>query len=299
VGAILQGTLTTDDLDRGVAAWRELLGYRVVSDGPLGDELAESWGAPNAAGRRSVLLQPESGSKVCVRWVERAPGTKVPAPLTSFGWAALEITVEDADALHEALVSDGRFSILGPPTELEFTDRIYPMQCQGPAGEVVYLNEVRGSMEDFDLPVAASPVDQIFIVVLASPDLEASLQFYTERFGFDRGNAYEIPYTVINRAFGFPEDRRHRLAMTCVGRRVNVEADQYPVETIPRPELPGDLPSGIASITLAVASLDGIGETLGPIVRPGELPYDGRRTATVRGPAGERIELVEVGEAGA
>jgi hypothetical protein len=50
-------------------------------------------------------------------------------------------------------------------------------------------------------------------------------------------------------------------------------------------------------VTLAVNSLDrpGLDWILPPVVREGAL-YAGRRAGTLRGPAGELLELVEVGQ---
>lgn len=294
-GRILCATVTTAEVGRQAELYEQALGYRVVTEGVVDGALAHSWGAEAQEGRPFALLGPASSAEVFVRFVEAPePPTEV-RPLTSYGWAAIEISVQDADRLYESLVG-GPFEILGPPRELDFSDRIYPMQVAGPSGEVLFLNEVRGSLPDFDLPVAESFVDRIFIVVLAAPELEAALDFYQSALGFERGNRYEIAYAVINQAFGMDPDRRHRLAMTCVGRRVNLEVDQYPAETVERPGREGFLPPGIAAVTLEVTDLDDLAAPLQapPVVRP-EAPYAGRRTACCYGAAGELVELVEGG----
>jgi hypothetical protein len=55
------------------------------------------------------------------------------------------------------------------------------------------------------------------------------------------------------------------------------------------------LPPGNALVTLAVDSLDTLAlDWIAPPAICEGLPYDGRRAATVRGPAGELLELVEI-----
>jgi catechol 2,3-dioxygenase-like lactoylglutathione lyase family enzyme len=281
------------DLDRVVGSYEEHLRYRVTADGIVSADQAMLWAAPDQQDKRWVLLEPESGAEVYLRVVEGGPELEQPTPLGTYGWAAMELTIEDADRLHEELL-ESPFTILGPPQELDFSDRIYPMQAAGVEGEVFYLNQVRGSLPDYDLPVARSFVDELFIAVLAAPDIEASLAFYSEELGFERGNTYEIPYSLINNAFGFEPTRTHKLAMSCVGRHVNIEIDEYPAEAEARKVPEGTLPPGMALVSLFVDALEDVrAPLLGPVVRPAEPPYLGRRAAVCRGAAGELIELIE------
>jgi catechol 2,3-dioxygenase-like lactoylglutathione lyase family enzyme len=281
------------DLEAVVASYEEHLRYRVTAEGRVGTDLAMLWAAPRQQEKRWVLLAPESGSEVYLRVVEGGPELEQLAPLTTYGWAAMELTIEDADRLHQELL-ESPFTILGPPQELDFSDRIYPMQAAGVEGEVFYFNQVRGSLPDYDLPVARSVVDELFIAVLAAPDMEASLAFYSEELGFERGNTYEIPYSLINNAFGFEPARTHKLAMSCVGRRVNIEIDEYPAEAEARKVPDGTLPPGMALVTLLVDSLEDVrAPFLGPVVRPAAPPYLGRRAAVCRGATGELVELIE------
>ncbi|MEM7049263.1 MAG: hypothetical protein AAF604_06365 [Acidobacteriota bacterium] len=293
VGEILASTVVVSDLEHSARVYGEWLGLEVGEIGTIESDLAVAWRAPATAGRRCVDLWPSSGRPVPIRLVEVPESAAQYRTLRSYGWAALEITVQDADAL-AAHLADSPFRVLGPPKELALTDRFYPFQVAGPDGEVLYLNEVRGDLEDFDLPRAASPVDHLFIAVLASPNLEESLAFY-RRLGFATGDAVPIAYTMINQAFGFPADRTHELAMVHHGRRVNVEVDQYPAETEPRPTPQGLLPGGIACISLAVESLGSLPVVpAGPILQRPEPPFGGRRSLVLQGAAGEMVELVEV-----
>lgn len=291
-GRIKIGTINTPDLDGSVADYRDWFDYRVVDEGTLDEAMAVHLQAPAMAGNRYALLGPASGRPIYIRMVA---GTPVPdyKPLASFGWASLELTIQDCDGLAEKLRSSP-FEIIGEPAYLDFTDKIYPMQVSGRAGDVLYLNQVNGSLPDYDLPIAQSPVDHIFITILATPDMQAGVDFYRNTFGWQQGNKYEVPYSVINQAFGLPNDTPHKLSMNCVGRMVNNEVDQYPSMTTSRPMVAGELPPGVAMVSYITASLDDkLEAALAPPQTLSAPPYDGRRAALFRGSAGELAELIE------
>ena len=74
-----------------------------------------------------------------------------------------------------------------------------------------------------------------------------------------------------------------------------VEIDDYPAQATARAHDHGMLPPGNAIVTLAVDRLDGrdLDFLAAPTVQPGPF-YAGRRSATVRGDAGELLELIEL-----
>lgn len=291
-GRIKIATINTPALEQSAADYQRWFGYEEAERGTVAPALAASWGAPGQAGRPYVVLKPTSGSEVFIRLVE---GTPVPdyKPLRSFGWAAIELTVQDADALHEELKASP-FKIIGPPAWLDFSDAIYPMQCVGRAGEPLYLNQVNKDLPAFNLPLARTKVDHVFITILATPKLEEALKFYVDGFGWTQGNTFESPYSVINNAFGFPKEQKHRFSMTCVGREVNNEIDQYPDGTVTRPRIAGELPPGVAMVSYITQSIDAAKvKFLSPPQSVSGVGYNGRRAATTVGAAGELIELIE------
>jgi hypothetical protein len=85
------------------------------------------------------------------------------------------------------------------------------------------------------------------------------------------------------------------LATARLAERGNlIEFDGYSPRTQARPKAPGELGPGIVSTTFTVADLDALAlDWLSPPRRVEGLIYQGRRAASVRGPAGELIELVE------
>ncbi len=291
-GRIKCATVSAENLDAVVKSYEDYFDYHVVDKGMVSDIQAAHWGARDMAGSAQVVMGPKSGTEVYIRIVEN---NDLPdyEPLKTYGWNAIEITVRDVEALHEKL-KNSPFDIIGVPTYLDFSDKIYPMQAVGLANDAFYLNQVRGNLPDYDLPMARSFVDHTFIMVLATPDMNEAIKFYVDNFGWDQGNAYFVKYSVINEAFNLPEETPHHLSMTCNGRIVNNEIDQYPPETIERPCAPGRLAPGIAIASFIVDDLDRVKAKL--ITAPVRLdmpPYHGRRSACCVGNAGELIELIE------
>jgi catechol 2,3-dioxygenase-like lactoylglutathione lyase family enzyme len=293
-GTILGGLSTVPDLDAALAGYRDVLGLDLVDTGPLPADLAASWGTPASADARYAVLRPKSSSPCWFRLVEQ-PDHPEFRPTTSFGWGAFECTVEDVYGW-PARLAGSNFTIVGEPRALPGMDSFVPMQVLGTGREMVYLNQVFGDMANTDLPRAGSLTDRIFIVILAAPDRAASCGWYRDRLGLDLADTYELPYQMINDAFGLPADHMSALTMVQAGRMPIVEVDDYPAQAKARARHAGMLSPGNALVTLAIRDLDAcqIDWIEPPIRREGPL-YEGRRAGTTIGSAGELLELVEVG----
>ncbi|MDT7935097.1 MAG: hypothetical protein RQ833_10925 [Sphingomonadaceae bacterium] len=293
-GRILSGVIATPDLAGSLADYRDRLGLTLVEHGSLCADLAASWNAPAVAGALSALLQPPSGAGCFLRLVEQPLAADF-QPTRSFGWNAFEMTVKDVFGWPDRLAGSG-FEIVGPPKEIPGLAYFVAMQMLGRGREMMYMNEVRLDTPSSDLPRAAAPVDHIFIAVLATPDIGPTLEWYKTTLGLDEGGRYTIPYTMISKAFGQPPETLHSLAMVQKGRMPIIEIDAYPAEATPRAVPKGALPPGNALVTLAVDRFDGraIEWLSQPVARVGPV-YGGCRTGVVRGPAGELLELVEIG----
>jgi catechol 2,3-dioxygenase-like lactoylglutathione lyase family enzyme len=292
-GRIRCGTILTPDLNASLADYTSILGLQVIDDTPISPAQAQSWAAPAMAGRPSRLLRAGGATPYLTRLIEGSP---VPAyaPLKTHGWAAFEHSVADCDALFAKMPNSG-FTVIGPPKLVPGFDNFIPFQVTGAAGETLYLNQVlNGAMSDLDLPNTKASVDQMFIAVLAAKDREETLAFHTQILGFEQGETWVIPYSVINNSFGLPADTTTAMTMTKTGRIPASEVDQYPPQATPRPTTAGELPPGNAMVSFITASLSAMADHLlsPPTALPGPL-YAGRRAATVRGPSGELIELIE------
>lgn len=285
------GTLMVVDPAATAKRYIEWFNYRVVEEGFVERSLAHGWGTPNVAGRRYVVLQPESGSAVYLRLVagEAVAGYE---PLRTYGWAALEICVSDVLAVERRL-RDSPFRIIGPPREIPGLPTIFPMQVLGPDKEVVYLTQIRGDLPAYDLPRAASLIDSIFIMVLACSNLDASSEWFRQHVQLEFGRKMDIVYSMLAMAFGTPPSTLYTINTLTHERDVFLELDQYPAAATARPRLPGDMPPGIALATLIHPKFDALpGPWLEePEERRGVI-YGGRRSGTLRGVDGTLIEIV-------
>jgi catechol 2,3-dioxygenase-like lactoylglutathione lyase family enzyme len=293
-GSILGGVAVVPDLEAALRDYRDILGMSVVEQGALPSDLADSWGCPMSAGSAMAILQPVSGADCYIRLVEQPehPDFK---PTTTYGWAAFELTVQDVFGWPDRLKGSG-FDIIGPPKELAGLPYFVPMQVLGTGREMVYLNEVRENTPSSDLPMAHSPTDHIFIVILAAPDRVASVNWYRDRLHLSEGDTYTLAYSMINEAFGKSAETMSALTMVQNDRLPIVEVDDYPEEATARGHHQAMLPPGNALVSLAVDNLDTIYvDWITPAKKRDAAPYFGRRSATTIGPAGEWLELIEIG----
>jgi catechol 2,3-dioxygenase-like lactoylglutathione lyase family enzyme len=293
-GCIMGGVVTTPDLDAALADYQGALGLNLVELGTVPQDLADSWGCPASASKRMATLQPKSGAHCFLRLVEQPipDGFK---PTTTFGWASYELTVQDVMNWPAKLDGSG-FNIIGMPQHIPEIPFFIAMQMLGRGREMIYLNETLMSMPNTDLPPAHSPVDHMFIVILATPDREATVAWYRDRLHLDAADTFTLEYRMINQAFGLPAGTTSQLTMMQKGKLPIVEVDDYPPQAKLRQSLPGCLPPGNALVTLGVTNLDALSldRIEAPQVRSGTI-YGGRKSATVIGPAGELLELVEIG----
>ena len=292
LGAIRCVTVTTSQLEATATAYRDFLGFRDAGEGQVATDLAAAWSCPGEAGRDYRLLQPASGTDFWFRLIasEAVPGYR---PLTTYGWNASELIVQDVDELAERL-ADSPFKIIGPPEDLSFSDAIRAMQVRGPADEVVYLTQFKRPVPAFDVPDALSFVDRVFIMIVGGPDLSAIQRFYERTFAVPSAPVMDAVVSVLSAAFGLPASEMHAISALTVGGKCFIEADQYPAAATPRQALPDRLPPATAIVSFNCDDLDSLPiERLGPMVRRDEQPYAGRRAVVVRGAGSELIELIE------
>lgn len=296
---IAVSTTATPDIDLSEQAYVHWLGHRLVKRGTIDASLARSWGCPAAVGARFSLLAAEGEQNVFVRLVETpvVPGYR---PLTTFGWNAFEIIVDDLFALAGQL-EGGPFKVIGEPRPLQFMPSIIAMQVSGPAGECLYFTMESGDREASILPKPTGFVGRTFIVVVGAPDFQAILRWYVDKFELRERPVRQSKVQVLQRAQGLSPDET--IALSAIGLREPgnlVELDGYPTGegriAGPRPRAAGHLPPGNAIVSFEVEQLapfeaDAIAA---PSFHQG-TEYRGRRSCTLIGPGGELLELIERG----
>lgn len=294
-GQIRCGTISVSNLGKSLALYCDYLDFAPIEQGQLDGKLASLWGLPKMTGAAYVVLQAQSGGPALLRLIE-VPNTSHFTPATTFGWAAFEISVADVFSLAEKLAGS-EFKIVGPPKLVDGFTSFIPMQVYGPDGEILFLNQVNHSDEDADLPIAKCNVDQLFIVVLAALDREASVTDYQVDLMLDRAATHHLRYSLLNRAFKLPMDTQQIITMIQKDRATFAQIDQYPPQAQKRPCHDGWLPPGNSMVSLLVDNIDELPIADKIISPPSALNgtvYQGRKTALIRGSAEEYIELIQI-----
>lgn len=277
------------------ALYEKWLGYDIVETGSIPAELAASWDANAMAGRPYALLQSQSGDDVYLRSIE----VTVPADyraMTTWGWNAIEMIVEDPLALHERLRHSPLVHVGGPAPIGENFPTIVAAQYKGPSEELFYLTTDTGDRDTSALLMPRAAVDRPFIMVVAGADARSLTDFYVDTLGAEEAFFTRMPIPIVAEAQNL--DPAHAFAMGFVRLSEfsnGVEVDGYPPSAGPRPVASGELPPGVAMASFSVPDLDAFDPALflSPPARQGGLAYGGMRSATLVGPAGELIELVE------
>lgn len=286
IGPALAGTLVTADADASVQAYVGALDLQLISDAPLPAAVARAWGKPALAGHRLAVLgaDPSDPSTHWLRVLE-VPGVRPPAPMHQRGWLALEVLVRDVQALGRRL-EGGPFRILGAPRALSVSDDIWAMQVAGPAGETLYLTEVRAPVPPFELPTRARcTAERLFIPVLSAPDRHAALGWYEARNG-NTGLRFDSRVSALNRCLGLDPEQQRPVATLQLAQDSMLEIDEV-AEHGPAPAVAAGLPAGLAMVSLwADPSLHGAAAWSST----GDAAWPAARVSLQQGCAGEWIE---------
>ncbi|MDX2142401.1 MAG: hypothetical protein SFV19_03510 [Rhodospirillaceae bacterium] len=273
-------------------AW---LAQTVREHGTVGADLAASWGAPASAGKPYVLLSSDASPDVFIRAVQvDAPPGGYKA-LTTWGWNAIEIIIDDIDALHAKLKASP-FQFIGGPASLGVRyPTIHAMQVVGPSQEVLYLTTETGDRSKSSLPLPGAGVGRTFIMVVAGPDIEISRAWWADTFGMQREPVNPSLANLARRAQGLGDDVPFTISLLRMKQHGNMlQLDGYPPGSAARPSAPGQLPPGVAMTSFEVRDLDALKlQFIAPPRALGGAAYGNSRAATAIGPSGELIELIE------
>ena len=297
-------TISAAHLGRVEQDYGRYLDYRVRERGRVTAALAQSWGAPRVAGRPYVLMSSDAAPDVYIRAV-RSPDTPQYRPLTTWGWNAIEIVVDDTDGTYRRFAPGGPtagnpFKVIGEPANLSGYPSIRAFQVEGRSREVLYLTSETGDRAKSPLPPPNGPIGRVFIMVVAGPDVDAMVEWYASTFNLLKNPVRQRPVGVLQRAQGLPPDRALPLTTMRLAQQGNLlELDGYSEVGQARAVRRGELPPGVAITTMSVRSLDEINldrthtQFIAPPRVQSGLAYGGRRSATLRGAAGELVELIE------
>ena len=254
IEAIAGVTHVVADLAAVEAAYTRWLGYQVVDRTPVAAADAARWQAPVMLGCPALTLLPASSEACFLRFIEHSSASGYRA-LTSFGWTATELVVQDVDAL-AAQLADSPFEIIGPPQGLTRFPMIRAMQVIGLGGECLYCTEV-GPGSGLTLAPARSFVGRVFIVVAGGPDVRHLFETYAAF-----ANAVDLPVAtpvrIISDANGMPPGTLHPHGLVRLGGGTMIELDGYPTAARPRKVAAGALPPGMAIVHLRTSGRPGV-----------------------------------------
>ena len=274
---IIHATVIAPDLAAFCQAWTQQLHVHEHRREPLDHDQAILLGLPDLTGAPVVWLANSEGQRI-LRVIED-PSAQLMEPMFRHGWLSLEVLVGDIDTLAAGLQPP--FEVLGAPANLELSDAIRAAQVLGPAGELLYLTQIKDQVPPFDLPMTDQPVAATFIGVMTTPDRAASQTAWAALLGAP-GWAFETKITVLNRAYGKPLEGRYPVAVLPMPGQCMVEIDQ--VDLPPRPA--GRL-AGVYSLALDIAA-----PAAAALEAAGWRPAAPGRMAGWIGPAGEHVQLL-------
>ncbi len=279
LGDIRRVTVSATDLGAVEHAYGEYLEYRVTGRGEVSETMAAAWGSPAAAGAATLLMQPAAGDDFEFRFVA-TPAYPDYVPLTTYGWNASEIMVQNVDAMAER-VAGSPFEIVGEPRDLSFSDDIRAMQLRGPADEIIYLTEFKNPVPGLTVPVARSAVDRTFIVILGGASMDGLQDYYHQTFGIAKAPPVESRVTMLSKALGVSIETLYPIAALGLQGESLIEVDEMPAQVGPRPRHAGHLPPGIAMVGFACDAVP----AGAAVAEPG--------VAVMTGATGELIELFD------
>ena len=273
-------------------AYEQNLAYTVEERGEISGQLAKAWEMPQIEGSHYVLMRPDSSEQVYLRFIQAETRGNY-EPMKTLGWNAIEILVQDPDALAKSL-DKSQFETIGAPAFLTEQQNIRAMQALGPDQEVLYLTRVIDpGASEFNLVSATSYVDRVFIMVLGTGDIGVTNAWYSEWLGQAITGPWPYQIGVLSTAWNKPVDTVYDLSLAQLQESFLIEIDEYPASSVKRSPALAGLPFGPAMVSFKVDSLASVAEKLGKQPQViAAAPYSGQSVLLIQGPSGEWIELV-------
>lgn len=293
-------TATTPNLERALEAYQRVLGFVLRTRGRLDAATAENWQAGALSDRDEAVLSSDEYPDVCLRLIESELDSAY-RPMWSFGWNAFEISVGDVEACHQRVLKDpsGYFRVLGAPKALKVYPSIVAMQIQGAGGEVLYLTRDTADAPD-PVPLTRC-AGRLFITILGALDIVAARDYYIKKFALPDAAIRNSSGQTLQNAWGGTTSGTQPICLLKLAKPANaIQLDGYVKEGIVvRGTRVGELPPGNAMVSFEVQRLDIENvqaldlDVLGSPRSLQGFIYGGQRALTIRGPAGELIELIE------
>jgi hypothetical protein len=304
---VLQQTVSLKDLEGGIEALRADLGFELRAAGEVDASMAAVMGVSAAVHPRFALLGAPGVSRGMIRLVE-GPADDASGTFHKRGFFNAELLTRDVEALHARLSSSASFQVVSSLNTYDLSGTgagavSRSFATRGPGGAGFFFTQYLRVPPPRVLPVCETLVGPMFNAAVSTPTEEGPVAtFYEQVLGMNRRLAGRLTQPTVNRIIGLPDDWGF-LMLVFKGEGdglIEVDVHEHPVPG--EPAVPSDhLRPGNSVLSVEVTDMDAILErataagfaaTTPRAVQA--APYLGRRAATLRGPAAERIELIEV-----
>jgi len=248
IGPICEVTILTCDLTHSLEMYAKAFNWTIEPQESTHIQTASRWLPEELKTSHQRRVGGPGGS---VRFIETKSIDPM-RPLTTHGWTALEICVDDVYAYTEQAVNAG-FTMLNEPVKLEGSKNPLPLiaaQIAGINGEVVYVTQILDEVPNFELPDVSEESGSIFICVLGASNLEESRQNLEQSFDLKRVSDRSVAIKVINKVFELPIANLHRISSLQLLGRNAIEIDQMPPGAVPRKVQLGSLVPGISIVSV-------------------------------------------------
>lgn len=303
---VLMQTVALRDLTSGIAALRDELGFELKAEGDLSGGVASSLGVSSSIHPRFAILGPQGVSRGFIRLVE-GPADDETGSFHKLGLFNAEILTSDVETLHSRLLTSKAFRIVSELNTYDLSGAgggaiSRSFATRGPGGAGFFFTQYLKVPPPRTLPVCATLVGPMFNAALTTPTREETVKsFYEDVLGMNRRLAGRLTQPAVNRIIGLPDDWGFLMLVFKGEGDGLIEVDVHEHEVPEEPAVPDEqLRPGNSALSVETTDLDatleraakaGVPATAAQPV-PG-FPYDNRRASTLRGPAGERIELIE------
>ena len=302
---VLMQTVSLREFDAGVSALRDELGFEIRGGGLVDDGLARVWGVTPSVHPRFAVLSAPGVSRGFIRLVE-GPEDDATGTFHKRGMFNAELLTRDVESLFARLSGSSCFRVVSELNTYDLSGAgggavSRSFATRGPGGAGFFFTQYLKVPPPRTLPVCETLVGPMFNAAVSIDRQPAVEVFYEKTLGMHLRLAGRLTQPTVNRIIGLPDDWGFMMLVYKGEGDGLIEVDIHEHEVPADPPVKDDqLRPGNSMLTVETPDLDGVlsraveagfcGATAEAIAA---FPSDGRRSAVLRGPAGERIELLE------
>lgn len=301
---VLMQTVSLRGFDAGVSALCDELGFEIRSSGLVDAGLARLWGATPSARSRFAVLSAPGASRGFIRLVE-GPEDDETGTFHKRGLFNAELLTRDVEGLFARLSGSSRFKVVSELNTYDLSGAgggavSRSFATRGPGGAGFFFTQYLKVPPPRTLPVCETLVGPMFNAAISTdrqPPVEA---FYETILGMRLRLKGRLTQPTVNRIIGLPDDWGFMMLVYKGEGEGLIEVDIHEHDVPADPPVGDDrLRPGNSMLTVETGDLDLVlrraaesGFSGTPAEAIAGFPYEGRRAAVLRGPAGERIELL-------